>query len=135
MTLGETACWARLAEARHGVLATLHGRRGVDAVPIVFAVLGSAIVIPIDTLKAKRSTRLQRVANIEADERCVLLVEHYDDDWAQLWWVRLHARAKLCAPDAAALDALATRDERYREPGAVVATIELAPTEITGWMA
>ena len=43
-------------------------------------------------MKAKSGGRLQRLVNLEADARCVLLVDHYDDDWSQLWWVRV-ARA------------------------------------------
>ena len=48
-----TACWARLGDAGHGVLGTVHAARGVDAVPVVFVVDGDVVVIPIDTVKAK----------------------------------------------------------------------------------
>ena len=43
MRLDETESWARLAAADHGVLATRHSERGVDVVPIVFAVDGDLL--------------------------------------------------------------------------------------------
>jgi hypothetical protein len=34
---------------------------------------------------------LRREANLEADPRGSLLVEHWDaDDWSRLWWVRVN---------------------------------------------
>jgi PPOX class probable F420-dependent enzyme len=38
--------------------------------------------------KPKSTQRLRRLANIEGDSRVSLLVDHYTDDWDQLWWVR-----------------------------------------------
>jgi PPOX class probable F420-dependent enzyme len=125
-------CWDRLHSADHGVLATVHPERGVDAVPVVFAVDGPSIVVPIDTVKQKTTTRLQRILNIERDPRCVLLVERYATDWSELWWVRVHAEATM-RDDAttAAFDHF----EHYRVPGSIAAIIELRPTGITGWHA
>jgi PPOX class probable F420-dependent enzyme len=31
---------------------------------------------------------LRRLANIADNPAVSLLVDHYDDDWSQLWWVR-----------------------------------------------
>jgi PPOX class probable F420-dependent enzyme len=133
--LDERECWARVEHARHGVLGTVHDGRGVDAVPVVFAVVDGLIVVPIDTVKPKRSTRLTRVANLARDPRCVLLVEHYADDWSQLWWVRIHALGSVLAPEAAWLDALAVRYPPYRSPGAIMAMLVLRSTVVTGWAA
>jgi hypothetical protein len=45
--------------------------------------------VPVDRVKPKSSTRLQREANLAADPRGSLLVEHWDaEDWTRLWWVR-----------------------------------------------
>ena len=80
----------RLERADHGVLSTLHPTRGIDSVPVCFVVAGDVVGIPIDTVKPKRSTRLGRLRNLEADPRATLLVEHWDaDDWTALWWVRV----------------------------------------------
>lgn len=80
----------RLVGADHGVLSTLHPERGLDAVPVVYALSPDGFVgIPVDRVKPKSSTRLQRVRNLEHDPRATLLVDHWDaDDWTRLWWVR-----------------------------------------------
>ena len=81
---------ARLIDNDHGVLCTLHPDRGVDAVPVVYAVYGDVLGVPIDTVKPKTSTRLQRHRNLEDDPRATMLIDHWDgDDWARLWWVRV----------------------------------------------
>jgi PPOX class probable F420-dependent enzyme len=123
--------WSLLRASDHGVLATVHAERGVDAVPVVFAVHGERILVPVDTVKAKSTTRLQRLVNLAHDPRCVLLVDHYDDDWTQLWWVRVHATATVVDGRAEALTAFPA----YREADAVTATIVLEPGAVTGWRA
>jgi len=37
--------------------------------------------------KRKSTQRLRRLANIR-QPKVTMLVDHYDDDWTQLWWVR-----------------------------------------------
>jgi PPOX class probable F420-dependent enzyme len=138
--LDQTDCWARVEAARHGVLSTVHHRRGVDAVPVVYAVVDGLIVVPVDTVKPKRHLELGRLANLARDPRCVLLVEHYTDDWSELWWVRIHGEASLPAPSegggaSAWHSALAARYPQYRSPGVVAATVVLRPTTVTGWSA
>jgi len=67
-----------------------------------------------------------------------VLVDHYEDDWKRLWWVRADGAARLIA-DAAqaerALDLLVRKYPQYRDarpPGPVVAiTIQ----RMTGWAA
>lgn len=80
----------RLAAHVHGVMCTVHPQRGPDAVPAVYAVSDDDHVgVPIDRIKPKASTRLQREDNLQADPRSALLVEHWDpEDWSRLWWVR-----------------------------------------------
>ena len=83
----------RLAAHDHGVLATAHPTRGVDAVPAAYAVVGDRLAVPVDVVKPKASTRLQRERNLETDPRATLVVEHWDAaDWSTLWWVRASLR-------------------------------------------
>jgi len=134
--LDEERCWSLVAQARHGVLATLHAARGVDAVPVVFGlVAGPRIVVPVDAVKPKRPTTMQRVVNVERDPRCVLLVDHYDDDWARLWWVRIHATAQQAPVTTEAREVLGGRYPQYRLPDSLVTTLVLSPTAVTGWVA
>ena len=81
---------SRLAAHVHGVLSTLHPERGPDPQPVVYAVSDDGHVgVPIDKVKPKASSRLQREKNLDADPRGALLVEHWDaEDWSRLWWVR-----------------------------------------------
>ena len=135
MRLDEDACWARLATGDHGVLSTVHPDRGVDAVPVVFVRDGTRLVIPIDTVKAKSGGRLQRLTNLEADDRAVLLIDHYDADWSHLWWVRAHGRAVEATPSAEVLSALGHRFVAYGAPGSVTSVIVLTVDSLTGWTA
>ena len=90
MKLSSEVARSRLAANVHGVLATLHPRRGPDPQPVVYAVSDDGHVgVPIDQVKPKASSRLQREDNLAADPRGALLIEHWDtDDWSRLWWVR-----------------------------------------------
>ena len=62
-------------------------------VPVVFAVDpdgrdGAEIVYTAVDAKPKTTHRLRRLANIENNPQVSLLVDHYSEDWTQLWWVR-----------------------------------------------
>lgn len=93
MKLSDDQAWARLSAHDHGVLCTVHPTRGVDAVPVAYAVADGHIGIPIDLVKPKASVRLQRERNLEADPRATMLIEHWDrDEWSRLWWVRVQLR-------------------------------------------
>ena len=135
MRLDEGACWQRLRSTAHGVLGTVHERRGVDLVPVVFVVVDGRVVIPIDTVKAKGGARLQRLTNLTVDSRCTLLVERYADDWAHLWWVRAHGLATESAADPGRVTALGAAFPAYREPGAVASLIVVSVQGVTGWSA
>jgi PPOX class probable F420-dependent enzyme len=152
MRLSDDDCWARVTRASHGVLATRHPERGVDAVPVVFAVVHAQLVLPVDTVKAKRHGRLRRLENLAQDDRCVLLVEHYDEDWSGLWWVRVHARAAAvlhsdsdsAAPRhddqgnvrfQSAVAGLAERYPAYHRPGSIGSVLVLTPAAWYGWEA
>ncbi|MEO6317214.1 MAG: pyridoxamine 5'-phosphate oxidase family protein [Acidimicrobiales bacterium] len=135
MRLDVRACWAHIGTAGHGTLGTVHPDRGVDAVPVVFVVVDGQVVVPIDTVKPKAGRRLQRLANVEADARVVLLVDRYDEDWSRLWWVRVHAEAVEIDPSPGHLAALASAFPAYAEPSSVTGVLLLTPTEVTGWSA
>jgi PPOX class probable F420-dependent enzyme len=99
MKLADDEARARLAAHDHGVLCTVHPERGVDAVPVVYAVDEAGDVgIPIDRVKPKQASRLQRERNLDADPRATLVIEHWDrDDWSRLWWVRAELRREPAA--------------------------------------
>jgi Pyridoxamine 5'-phosphate oxidase len=137
--LTATEACARLAAHDHGVLCTVHAERGVDAVPVVYVVDEDGYVgVPVDRVKPKSSSRLQRERNLEADPRAALLVEHWDrDDWSLLWWVRAELRWQEDAAAARAADLaarLARAFPQYRdEPFTRVLVLRVFA--VTGWAA
>jgi PPOX class probable F420-dependent enzyme len=135
--LDETECRRRLADVGHLILGTVHPDRGVDLVPVVAAIDGDVVWIPIDTVKPKGPTRLQRLVNIERDPRVTLLAEHYDDDWSQLWWVRANGRAHEADPDELerARHALADRYPAYADPASLATAIAVTVEHWSGWTA
>ena len=66
------------------------------------------------------------LANIEANPTVSLLVDHYDDDWNRLWWVRvdgtatIHLRGEEVAAGYAALRAKYSQYQRVELDGPVV---------------
>jgi PPOX class probable F420-dependent enzyme len=83
---------AMFAESPVAMLATV-GPDGVPhVVPVVFALHGDVVYTAVDA-KRKSTKKLRRLANIETNPRVSLLVDHYDDDWSKLWWVRADGEA------------------------------------------
>jgi len=134
MRLDEAEARARLAAHDHGVLCTVHADRGVDAVPVVYAVDGDLVGVPVDRVKPKASARLQRERNLEADPRATLLVDHWDrDDWSRLWWVRAELRFQ-DGPEEALATLLAQRYSQYRDQP-FTRVLVLRIVGLTGWAA
>ncbi len=93
MRLSEDRALELLRAHSHGFMATQHPERGIDVGPTVYAVVGDHLGSPVDLVKPKSSTRLQRERNLEHDPRATLAIEHWDrDDWSKLWWVRARLR-------------------------------------------
>lgn len=84
----------RFAQARVARLATVAPDGRPHLVPVVFALHGDVIYTAVDA-KPKTTQRLRRLANIEANPQVSLLVDHYDQDWTQLWWVRVDGIAEV----------------------------------------
>ena len=57
---------------------------------------GDVVVGAVDH-KPKSTTRLARLADIARTGRATLLVDHYEDDWSRLWWVRISGPAAVVA--------------------------------------
>lgn len=109
MRLSTDEARRRLAGQVHGVMCTLHPERGPDPQPVVFAVSDDYVGVPIDTVKPKRASRLQREDNLAADPRGSLLVEWWEtEDWSRLWWVRAQLE-HVPDPPRQVVDALADR--------------------------
>jgi PPOX class probable F420-dependent enzyme len=129
----------RLRSHDHAVLSTLHPDRGPDVIPVVYAISTDNLLgIPIDEVKPKTSTRLQRQRNLEGDPRAALIAQQWDKhDWGQLWWVRADLEW-ISDPERNKVselsELLATRYEQYKDqPFSDVLVFRIA--NITGWSA
>ena len=133
--LDATGARERFAAARVARLATISPDGAPRIVPIVFALDGDTIYMTVDA-KPKRTTELARLANVAAEPRVSVLVDHYDEDWDALWWARADGRGRVLQPgeDEArrAVARLAARYPQQRGAGAVLA-IDVA--RWTGWAA
>jgi PPOX class probable F420-dependent enzyme len=112
--------------ARVGRLATLDEEGRPHLVPICFVLDGGTLYSAVDE-KPKRSKQLKRLENIRRRPEVTVLVDHYEEDWARLWWVRMDGEATVLdeGPEREhALALLRAKYGQYRgEPptGAVIA--------------
>lgn len=128
---------ALVAGARVARLATIDPDGTPNVVPTVFALEGDELYLVVDR-KPKRTTALRRLENLRRDPRATVLVDHYDEDWDRLWWVRLRGRARIAedGPDLArALELLAAKYDQYRDTPIEEIAIVLSIDEWRGWRA
>jgi PPOX class probable F420-dependent enzyme len=93
MRLDPAEARARFVGASVLRLATAGADGRPHLVPCTFAADGAGrVIIGIDS-KPKTSANLRRLRNISENPRVSLLVDHYDDDWTRLWWVRADGTA------------------------------------------
>jgi PPOX class probable F420-dependent enzyme len=78
-------------------LATVGPDRTPHLVPVVFARVGGLLWSPIDG-KPKTGRTLARVTHLRDTPRASLLLDHYDDDWMLLWWIRVDGAAAVVSP-------------------------------------
>jgi PPOX class probable F420-dependent enzyme len=137
MRLDTAEARRRATDADHGILATLHPERGVDAVPACFVLDGEVVAIAIDEVKPKASPDLQRVRNLQRDPRAALLVEGWDAaDWSRLWWVRLSLRRSDEQPPVGArCEALLRAKYPQYATAGLSAVVTFRVTAIRGWAA
>ena len=120
------------AAARIGRLATVTATGRPHVVPVCFALSGGRVFTAVDA-KPKVTTALARLENVRATGRASLLVDHYEEDWAQLWWVRVDGVAEVIDSDAA-IDALAAKYEQYRTARPAGPVIAIAPERWSSWV-
>jgi PPOX class probable F420-dependent enzyme len=127
----------RLTAARVARLATTDPDGRPHLVPIVFALAGDTVYSAVDR-KTKRSRTLRRIENARVRPDVTILVDHYDDDWSRLWWIRLRGRARVLDTGderERALELLREKYPQYREepPDGPVLAVEV--TEVRAWEA
>ena len=133
---------ATLESARHGYLSTASAEADPHLQPVVFQVVADSIYIAIDE-KPKTTLRLRRLTNIESNPKFALLVDHYDDDWNQLWWILLRGPAEALWPSeweqeeaSTVIAALRDKYQQYESMGLEERPLlKLTPDRVTRWSA
>jgi PPOX class probable F420-dependent enzyme len=117
-------------------LGTVGSEGTVRLVPICFAIVDGWLAGAVDD-KPKRTTALRRLDDLEATGTATVLVDHYDDDWSCLWWVRIRGRAVVHRqPDEESrtvLAALTAKYPQYRERPPTGAVYRVAMDEVRCW--
>lgn len=135
MSPDQTELISRFASSPVARLATVQPDGAPHLVPVVFALVGDVVYTAVDG-KPKRTRQLQRLANLRHEPRCALLVDRYDDDWEQLWWVRADGEALVVDEPGPAHPGILALIDRYRQyraqppPGPLVA---VTVTRWSGW--
>jgi PPOX class probable F420-dependent enzyme len=128
---------AIVESARVARLATVAADGRPHLVPVCFVLLSEVVYSAVDH-KPKRSTRLRRIANIEATGRACLLVDRYSEDWSALHWVRLDGAARVVTDPTErerAVSALVAKYDQYagRPPTGPVLALDVR--RWSGWAA
>jgi PPOX class probable F420-dependent enzyme len=136
MRLDEATMRQRVTAARSARLATVGPDGQPHLVPVVFALDGPLVWIAVDD-KPKRTRDLTRVRNIRQRPKVSLLVDHYEEDWSRLWWVRLDGDGRVLPPPrwSRPIDLLRAKYRQYdvAPPGGPV--IEIRVHTWRGWAA
>jgi PPOX class probable F420-dependent enzyme len=130
---------SRIQGAMVARLATVGSDGRPHIVPITFAmdIDDDTIYFAID-FKPKKTGDLQRLRNIEANPSVSVLVDHYEDDWTRLWWVRVDGSARIVIDGAMferGIALLTQRYAQYRSARPAGPVVPIAIERITGWSA
>ena len=127
---------ALVESARVARLATIASSGRPHLVPVCFAWYDGNFAIAVDE-KPKRPGALARVRNIQRDRRVTLLIDHYDENWSQLAWLRIEGEAAVQDRGASRpkiLAALRARYPQYRSMDLESRPLILiAPSRIVSW--
>jgi PPOX class probable F420-dependent enzyme len=123
----------RLTQARIGRLATVTPDDRPHVVPVCFALHDGQIFTAVDA-KPKATRALQRLENVRAHGSASLLVDHYEEDWTRLWWVRVDGAATIEESEAG-IDALAAKYAQYRDQRPQGPLIAIAAERWRSWTA
>lgn len=123
----------RLADsAMVGHLGTVSAEGRPHVVPVCFVIIGEIAYSAVDD-KPKRTTQLQRIANLTATGHACLLVDHYSDDWSALWWVRLDGHGRVINDPDEVAHSLAGLRNKYPQYAQLPASAPVLAVDVTHW--
>jgi PPOX class probable F420-dependent enzyme len=128
----ETSLRRRVAESAVARLATIDPDGRPHLVPIVFALQADTLYSAVDR-KPKQSRTLRRIENARRRQDVTVLIDHYDDDWARLWWIRLRGHARVLDNGEEAIRALALLTDKYEQYHAASPSPPVLAIDVTEW--
>lgn len=124
----ESVVERRLRETRVARLATRDARGRPHVVPVCYVYDGKGFYTPLDRKPKKKTGRdLARVRNIRANPGAALLVDHYDEDWAGLWYILVRGRGEILSLGKERKNAVELLRQKYPQ----YASRELLPEDAT----
>ena len=127
-----------LTSARVGHLATASEDARPHVIPVCFSTDGRYIYSVLDQ-KPKRTSlnRLRRVKNILANPQATLLVDYYEEDWVNLWYIMVSGQADLVTEGQEHINAVALLQDKYQQYRemdiALNPVIKITPENIVSW--
>jgi PPOX class probable F420-dependent enzyme len=135
------AILAKVEKARVAHLATLDAESRPHIVPVCFAYYDSFFYSAVDR-KPKRVTpeKLARLRHIRRSPQVALLIDNYNEDWTQLWYILVRGTARLIPNSAHKERAEAIRRLRVKYPQYAAGMladdapiIRITPEQISSW--
>lgn len=127
--------WRRFGRARVARLGTVAVAERAQLVPCCFALDEGPVAYSAVDDKPKRSARLQRLANVAAHPTATLLVDHYDEDWTTLWWIRASGPAFVLDGGAEHDRAIAVLLAKYEQYFTHALNGPVLAIQLTSWRA
>ena len=125
---------------RVGHLATADAAGAPHLVPVCFVYDGTAVYTAIDH-KPKRQTgyRMKRIRNILDNPQVAFLIDRYDEDWQQLYYVMIRGAATILESGAERQHALSLLEDKYPQyrerhlAGSTGLVIKIVPAAVQWW--
>jgi len=122
----------RVLEARVGRLATVTAAGRPHVVPCCFMLDGRSVFSAVDA-KPKSTLALRRLDNLRSHPAASLLVDHYSDNWSELWWVRLDGDGRVVTGGAERDRAIALLAGKYEQYAATPPPGPVIALDVTAW--
>jgi PPOX class probable F420-dependent enzyme len=125
---------AFLIRRRIGHLATAARSGKPHLVPVCFVANETALYTAIDE-KPKSGSSLKRLQNILENPDVAFLVDHYEEDWLRLGWIRIDGTAELLSDGRERDQAVRLLRSRYEQYQAMqlAAVIAIRIRRVRSW--
>ncbi|MDQ1374370.1 MAG: hypothetical protein QOJ09_1708 [Actinomycetota bacterium] len=123
----------RFAEGRVARLATVARDGRPRVVPCCFVLAGDVVYSAVDE-KPKSSPDLARLKDVAVHPDVTFVVDHYTEDWADVWWARVRGTARMASGDeeVRAVSLLRDKYPQYQSHQ-LTRVVAVDVTEVRGW--